>query len=341
MATAPVSPQTRHDEGADIFLSYAREDISVASELARELEKEGWSVWWDREIHPGQDFELVIDLALAHAKAVVVLWSVNSVASTWVRNEAKEAQESNKLIPVLVDKARIPLSFRALSTLILTGFPDRLSEIELSLVKMAIKRVIAGRGGERRLEKPAEGDAFSLSVRVASRVADLVRQSQPAGGDRELYLNQKLTIERCIADVCFDLLTTNPAKIATNSRIYFMKLGTALQAKHLIVSTVDYATLAVTNLSSVDEKVIPSAVAKKVLQYVNDHCVQDSETGLDCIPETWPENVMLCLPCPIVAGKRDFVWFLHPSERRDWEFDVQDRLLLLSQALHAIWENRQ
>lgn len=340
MATAPVSPQARQDEGTDIFLSYAREDISVASELARELEREGWSVWWDREIHPGQDFELVIDLALAHAKAVVVLWSVNSVASTWVRNEAKEAQESNKLIPVLIDKSRIPLSFRALSTLILTGFPERRSEIDLALVKMAIKRIIAGGGSERRLEKPAEGDAYSLSVRVASRVADLVKQSQPVG-DRELYLHQKLTIERCIADICFDLLTTDPAKISTISRIYLMKLGIALQAKHLIVSTVDYATLSVTNLSSLDERVIPSDVAEKVLRYVNDHCVPDSETGLDCTPKTWPENVLLCVPCPIVDGKRDLVWFLNPSERRDWEFEVQDRLLQLSQALHTMWENRQ
>ena len=42
----------------DIFLSYAREDASKAMELARILEKDGWSVWWDKEISPGQDFEI-------------------------------------------------------------------------------------------------------------------------------------------------------------------------------------------------------------------------------------------------------------------------------------------
>ncbi|MGZ9020763.1 MAG: toll/interleukin-1 receptor domain-containing protein, partial [Rhodoplanes sp.] len=43
----------------DIFLSYAREDVSVAQRLARALEDEGWSVWWDRHIPAGQTFDEV------------------------------------------------------------------------------------------------------------------------------------------------------------------------------------------------------------------------------------------------------------------------------------------
>ena len=86
-------------------------------ELARVLESDGWSVWWDRDISPGQDFEIEIDMALSKARAVVVLWSVFSVSSNWVRNEAREAKEANKLIPVMLDDARIPLSYRSLNTI--------------------------------------------------------------------------------------------------------------------------------------------------------------------------------------------------------------------------------
>ena len=82
----------------DIFLSYAREDASKAIELVRILEKDGWSVWWDHDVTAGQDFELEIDMALAEARVVVVLWSAFSVTSNWVRNEAREAKELNKLI---------------------------------------------------------------------------------------------------------------------------------------------------------------------------------------------------------------------------------------------------
>ena len=36
---------------SDIFISYASEDRDRVKSLARALEQEGWSVWWDRA-HP-------------------------------------------------------------------------------------------------------------------------------------------------------------------------------------------------------------------------------------------------------------------------------------------------
>jgi hypothetical protein len=97
---------------ADIFVSYARPDRPRAEQLARALERAGWSVWWDREIPPGRSFDEVIEEALSLARCVIVLWSQDSVRSEWVKTEAAEAAQRRILVPILADGARIPLEFR-------------------------------------------------------------------------------------------------------------------------------------------------------------------------------------------------------------------------------------
>ncbi len=37
-----------------IFVSYAREDQERVKPIVNELEKHGWSVFWDRKIPPGK-----------------------------------------------------------------------------------------------------------------------------------------------------------------------------------------------------------------------------------------------------------------------------------------------
>jgi TIR domain len=107
---------------ADVFLSYAREDRDAARSLARTLEGCGWSVWWDREIHPGEAFDQAIERELAAARAVVVLWSERSIASEWVKNEAAEAAERGVLVPALLDATKLPLEFRRRQAADLVGW---------------------------------------------------------------------------------------------------------------------------------------------------------------------------------------------------------------------------
>jgi hypothetical protein len=102
---------------ADVFLSYARSDRSVAAEVAGSLEHAGFTVWWDREIRAGTDFALEIDREIAAARAVVVLWSDASQQSAWVRDEGGYARDRNKLIPICLGDAEPPLGFRQVQSL--------------------------------------------------------------------------------------------------------------------------------------------------------------------------------------------------------------------------------
>ena len=45
---------------SDIFISYARADKDRAEHLAEAFSRQGWSVWWDREIPPGKSFDETI-----------------------------------------------------------------------------------------------------------------------------------------------------------------------------------------------------------------------------------------------------------------------------------------
>ena len=46
---------------ADVFVSYARADKARVAPLVAAIEAKGWSVWWDPEITPGQEFDDQID----------------------------------------------------------------------------------------------------------------------------------------------------------------------------------------------------------------------------------------------------------------------------------------
>lgn len=97
---------------SDVFISYSSDDRDTARAIAAELEQRGLSVWWDRVIPPGRQYDEVIEEHLAAARCVVVLWSAKAAASKWVKIEAGEALRRDRLVPALIeDKVRIPLEF--------------------------------------------------------------------------------------------------------------------------------------------------------------------------------------------------------------------------------------
>ena len=102
---------------ADIFISYARADRDKIEKLAAILERQGFSVWWDRHIAGGAKFSKDIERELIAAKKVIVAWSAAAVESMWVADEAAVGLEGQKLIPIALDATMPPIGFRQLQTI--------------------------------------------------------------------------------------------------------------------------------------------------------------------------------------------------------------------------------
>lgn len=133
---------------ADVFLSYARHDLSIAQRVARELSKHGWSVWFDQEISARETFADVIAVELNRARAVLVLWSPVSVESQWVRSEANHAREMQKLVQARLGDARLPMPFDQIHCASL-GVRGARSRRGWTQVLQGLEELIASGGGSR------------------------------------------------------------------------------------------------------------------------------------------------------------------------------------------------
>lgn len=106
----------------DVFISYSRKDRPRVTQLVAAIEEAGFAVWWDKAISAGAEFDKEIDNALERARAVVVVWSPDSIVSRWVREEADDGLERGVLIPVSFDGTSPPRGFKLLQVQDLSGY---------------------------------------------------------------------------------------------------------------------------------------------------------------------------------------------------------------------------
>jgi len=112
----------------DIFISYAREDIERVRPIVKELEKLGWSVFWDTKIQPGDNWPIEITEALKSSRCVLVFWSFASVdfkIHHWIRAEAEFGRKKGILVPLLLDEVEIPIEFSHLQAADLSGWKKK------------------------------------------------------------------------------------------------------------------------------------------------------------------------------------------------------------------------
>ncbi len=129
----------------DIFISYSSEDRAIAQQVAHGLEASGLSVWWDRDIQVGSEWDKTIEEALTGAKCVVVLWTTQSKRSRWVRAEARAALKGEKIVPVMLEANAIPLAFTGIQALRFLDWKGTAESKEFSILLSVIKAKLEGK----------------------------------------------------------------------------------------------------------------------------------------------------------------------------------------------------
>lgn len=152
----------------DVFLSYSREDQATVRRYAEALEREGFKVWWDDALNPGETFDQVTEQALKEAKAVVVLWSKHSVISRWVRSEATQADRFGTLVPVMIEACDRPILFELSHTSDLSRWKgDQRSEEWRSFVA-SLRRLVDKSGASAPAAPNTQGSTTSAAGSVGA-----------------------------------------------------------------------------------------------------------------------------------------------------------------------------
>jgi adenylate cyclase len=225
---------------ADVFVSYSRNDKARVAPLVAAIEAQGWSVWWDPEIAPGQDFDREIAAELAHATAVVVVWTPTSVQSRWVRGEAREAAERGILVPVRFEGATLPIDVRAIHT---TDFAGPVVDAESPQVRELLRALgaLVGRSATASVPK-ASGPAASAVASSDARVAICVLPFANMSGDPEQeYFSDGIT-EDVITDLskvsALAVISRNSAFMYKGKHVDVPQVARDLRVSHILEGSV-------------------------------------------------------------------------------------------------------
>ncbi|WP_198372662.1 TIR domain-containing protein [Roseomonas rosulenta] len=127
---------------ADVFISYKSQRRDMVEQLARVLELNGYSVWFDRALVPGEGFPQPIERELRSARATLVVWCERSVTSDWVREEANLAKRLGRMIPVRLARVEPPLGFGTLQSIDLSGWDGEPRSHLLDRVLLEVARLV-------------------------------------------------------------------------------------------------------------------------------------------------------------------------------------------------------
>jgi len=131
---------------ADVFVSHKAEDRRRVRSLVTALEKDGFSVWWDAHLGPGQEWREQIAHELDAAKCVVVAWSKTSVGpgGRFVRDEAGRALRRGVYVPVKLDDVQPPLGFGETQAVSLIGWSGNRSASQYRHFRSAVELAVRG-----------------------------------------------------------------------------------------------------------------------------------------------------------------------------------------------------
>lgn len=161
---------------ADVFISYSRNDVRSAVIIKDIIERHGYSAWHDESIKKDEEWRYQIEAQLEISKCIIVIWTEDSVASKWVREEAQYALDAQKYIGITFDALKPPIGFRELQLNNLDRDFDRTGPA----IENIIERIeqATGRPAETRRKSPWSGQRI-----------DQTRTGEHFLFDGRLYLN--------------------------------------------------------------------------------------------------------------------------------------------------------
>lgn len=226
---------------ADVFVSYARSDKARVAPLVAAIEAKGWSVWWDPEITPGQEFDDQIEAEIDAARAVLVIWTPVSVVSRWVRGEAREAAERGILVPVRFEQARLPMDVRAIHTTDLDGWGEDAASPQAQEFLRALASMIA-RTQASKSGKAASASAAASSEKDSPRFTICVLPFTNMSGDPEQeYFSDGIT-EDIITDLskvsALAVISRNSAFMYKDKHADILKVARELKVSHVLEGSV-------------------------------------------------------------------------------------------------------
>ncbi|WP_298500797.1 toll/interleukin-1 receptor domain-containing protein [uncultured Methanobrevibacter sp.] len=92
-----------------IFISYAHKDAALVFGDIKRFHDEGYPIWYDQGLTPGQEWDDEIAQALIDCSLLVVFISRNSMASKNVQDEIKMALNRDiDIVPIYFEEAKLP-----------------------------------------------------------------------------------------------------------------------------------------------------------------------------------------------------------------------------------------
>ncbi|HEY2292288.1 MAG TPA: pYEATS domain-containing protein [Thermoanaerobaculia bacterium] len=156
----PAKATASSGKTPSVFVSYARDTIDTAELIVSNLRENGYLVWWDRELLPGDDWLSEHEDALERSVAMIF---VRGKETTDYRQQLEEAewalQHKKRVIPVISKGGTlesIPLALRRYTPLPF----DRTGEADgLAVLIKSLKRVTRAEDSARRWdpEDPQKG----------------------------------------------------------------------------------------------------------------------------------------------------------------------------------------
>jgi hypothetical protein len=148
---------------ADIFISYSQKEPQPTRDVAAFLTSEGYAVWWDLNLIPGDRIANIIEQELNNADAVIVIWTFDSVVSDWVISEAEHGRRQRKLIPLKTRDLTEPIP-KPFDTFY-TGFADDRTAILAAVRRLVGVRTTDQHRAENMLLPGVEAEQHKLLAR--------------------------------------------------------------------------------------------------------------------------------------------------------------------------------